>query len=172
VVRAWGGVGSLQIASDLVETTNNATYYGVGEIVDLPDLEQLINGVAQRAEFILSGAAVDSRLIQIANEEAETVRRGRVNIGLVFFDQDWQLALPTKWVWEGYADSLDPEADPRGGQRVRRLRLSVGSAFTGRRRPNPAYYTDLSQQARSSGDLFCERVNLYKQEQNKAWPRV
>jgi hypothetical protein len=172
VVRIWGGVGPLAIAADGVETTDQAEYYGAGELTDIPVLEQLINGVAQRIEFVLSGAAVESRVLQIADDEAQTVRGARVNIGVKFFADDWSTALPVRWLWEGEADTLDPESTASAEGRARALRLSVGSIFTGRRRGTSAFYTDLSQQAKSTGDLFCNRVNLYKQEIAKPWPRA
>ncbi len=172
VIRLWPGVGTVTIDSDTVEDESNAVYYGAGEITGMPAIEQLINGVAQRVEFTLSGPAIDSRVVQLADDESETVRGGRVNIGLTFFDEDWQIALPTRWIWEGLADTLDTagEATPQG--RERSLTLSVGSGFTFRKRPRAAYYTDVSQKERSASDDFCERVNLYRQGQNKPWPRA
>lgn len=171
VLRLWGGVGSLSLSADAVETTSDAIYYGAGELANVPALEQLINGVADRVDFTLSGVG-DNRLPQIADEEAATVRGARVNIGVMFLDQDWSELLPQRWLWEGRADTLDPESQATDAGRVRGLRLSVGSLFTGRRRPNSSFYTDKSQKTRSAGDLFCSRVGLYKQEQGKPWPRV
>jgi len=172
VVRLWAGFGDLTIDTDNIEDDASNIYYGAGELVDLPVFEALLNGDADRVEFVLSGAAVTSEVVNLSDAESELVRRARVNVGLVMFDEDWQIALPVKWIWEGLADSLSPASSGSSGERLNTLRLSVGSALTGRRRPSPAYYTDLSQQARSSGDTFCERVNLYRQEQPKPWPRA
>jgi hypothetical protein len=51
---------------------------------------------------------------------------------------------------------------------MRVIELSVGSLFTGRRRRGLSYLTNRDQQARHSGDKFCQRVSLNGQE--KVWP--
>lgn len=169
VLRVWTGTGPLKIASDGIETTDLAEYYGAGEWMSLPVIDALLSGTAQRAEFTLSGADGDSEIFSLADADADEVRGARLNIGVLLFDADWQPIFSQRWLWEGEADTLDISRPSAGG---RILTLSVGSAFTGRRRAVSAYYSDAEQKARSSDDLFCERVSLMKREQNKPWPRV
>lgn len=172
VIRLWAGFGNLDLPADTVETTNQAVYWGAGTLRGVPALQQLINGDADRVEFTLSGAAVSARVHELADSEAVQVRRARLNIGIVIFDETEQIAVPVKWIWEGVADSLNPACDASSGEEVRTLTLSVGSLLSQRRRPTPNYYTDVSQQARSTGDRFCQFTTQYRQDQPKPWPRA
>src|SRR5690349_6131520 len=87
VAMLWSGYGDLLIPADAVVPEDEIALGG-GELVSLPDLEQLINGVAQRVEFTLSG--VSARAIRFAQEEADTVPGAAVHVGRMDFGPDWQ----------------------------------------------------------------------------------
>lgn len=57
-----------------------------------------------------------------------------------------------------------------GGEVVRRVSLSVGSAFTDRTRPQLGFYTDKDQRRRSPNDAFCSRVASYSVDSTIVWP--
>jgi hypothetical protein len=170
VVRLWAGAGDVAIPADLIEDDDGAVYTGLGELVGLPELNQLINGAAERVEFTMAAAELTSEIADLAASEADLVRGAAVTIGFYVFDQDWQRLSPVDWLWDGTADSLKINRAPDGESAIRSITLSVGSLFTGRRRPALAYWTDPDQRRRSSDDRFCERVKLHNAGWTRTWP--
>lgn len=157
-VRAWLGPGDYAVEADGVDETGG-TYLGIGMVGDVPALRQLVGGLAERVDFTLNGA--DPVAFALADDEAATVRGAKVHVGVVFFDQDWQEVAPVAWLWEGTADMPAVDYDGAGGNPVRRISLSVGSAYTDRTRPSLGFYTDKDQKRRSATDDFCWRVAAY-----------
>lgn len=171
VIRLWGGVGKLTLPADAIEDTENAPYSGAGELLDVPALSQLINGIAERVDFQLSGTVVTGEVAAIASSEADEIQQAVCNVGVFAMDEDFQRLSPVAWLWEGEADSLLVERRAEGGGRiVRTLTLSVGSVMTGRRRPQAAYFTDPDQRSRSPTDAFFDRIRTYEQGTTKVWP--
>lgn len=166
-VQLWSGVGDLEVPADAVQPVKGL-YLGAGELQGMPDLQQLINGAADRVEFTLSG--FDAAALALFDAES-SVRGRRINIGAMPLDDSWQQAAPVLWVWEGEADvpMLSETAD--GDKRTRSITLSAGSAMTGRRRPKSAFFSDADQRRRSPDDAFCQRVGLYISSYPKTWPR-
>ena len=168
-LRVWSGVGDYDVPVDAVEV-EGATYLGVGAVAGLPALSGLINGVAERVEFSLSG--VSARVLSIADDESVDCRNAQVNIGLTFLGEDWQPVGGMGWLWQGFADvATAARTAGEDGTITRRISLSVGSAFTGRRRAPLTYWSNNDQQRRSPTDRFCERTPLYNPGVIKTWPR-
>lgn len=167
VVRAWTGVGDFDIVSDDVDV-EGGRYLGVGLVGDMPGLRQLVGGVAERVEFGLNGA--DERTLRLADDQVDEARGAQVHVGIVFFDEDWQAVAPVAWLWEGTADVPAVERSGSGGQVVRRVTLSVGSAFTDRTRPQLTFMTPGDQRRRSPDDAFCDRVPGYGIDSSIQWP--
>lgn len=169
VCRFWLGVGDCQVGANALDASG-ATYSGLGQLVDLPALQQLINGVADRVSINASGVSADVAFLAAAG--SDTVKNKATAIGMLIFGPDWQqLGIPI-WLWNGFADfvTLDQQADTSGkGGLIRTVGLSIGSLFTIRRRRGLSYLTDQDQQLRHPGDKFCERTALYGQA-NKVWP--
>lgn len=165
--RLWLGVGNCEAGID-AEDGAGATYNGLGEMLNVPAFQQLINGTAERVEFRLSG--VSRRIAEMASSESADVKGVPLLVGLGVFGADWQLLADPTWLKRLTVDYLSVEQ--RGGREgaVRTISLSARSAFTGRRRPGLSYFTDAEQQARSAGDLFCNRVAAYSIDVQKAWP--
>lgn len=169
VFRIWSGAGNLTIPSDAIEQSD-ATYLGAGQLAGIPQLSQLINGVAERVNFTLSG--VDARTMQLADADAVEVQGAQVNLGLQVFDSTWQPVGSVAWIGAYVADVLVTAAQATEGARMfRSVSLSVASAFTGRRNAPINYYTDFDQKRVSATDRFCDRVALYSQGVQKVWPR-
>lgn len=166
-VRAWLGPGDYALPADDVDTTGG-TYLGIGLVGDVPALRQLVGGVAERVEFSLSGA--DAATFALADADAADVRGAQVQVGIIFFDADWQAVAPVAWLWEGVADTPSVDRDGSGGQVTRRVSLSVGSAFTDRTRPQLAFYTPPDQKRRSATDTFCDRVPAYTVDSSIQFP--
>lgn len=167
-IRAWTGIGNFDHPGDDVDLTGGP-YLGLGEMQDIPALQQLVNGVASRIELSLSG--VDDRIVALADSEAAEVRSKVVTLGLQFFDEAWQPLGDTLWIWDGEADVIrtDSNSDPGFG-RTRVVTLSVGSLTTGRRRPRLNHFTRAQQRRRSPDDAFCDLTGLYSGDTELKWP--
>jgi hypothetical protein len=166
VIRAWAGVGELEVPTDTVEDAP-ATYLGVGLLGEVPALRQLIGGVAERLEFALSVPSGD--VFALADDDVEQVRRAPVSVGLIFFGTDWQQS-DVAWLWSGTADSTTVSRQANGLNVTRQIKISAGSAFTDRTRANLSAFTDTDQRSRSSDDSFCSRVDRYTQTATVKWP--
>ena len=150
--RIWSGSGDLWIPADGIET-EDAIYLGGGELLDgLTDLDQLINGTADRIEINVSG--VTAATVKMALEEAAEVKGATVDIGVAEFDDLWQLVTVT-WQARYRADKLGISREA-----TRTITLSMGSDDTGRSRTANAYWTDADQRRRSPDDRFFDRVSM------------
>lgn len=153
--RIWSGVGDLVIPADTVEAAP-ATYLGAGQLLSVPDFQQLINGVAERLEFTVSG--VDEETVRLALEDAPTVKNSAIYIGRIDFDENWQQLGPVEWEVTYRADCLTVESQADNGMRIRTLKLSAGSADTGRSFAPAAFFTDADQRLRSPTDSIFDHV--------------
>lgn len=171
VVRLWLGFGKIEPGVNTLDLTG-ATYHGFGEITNIPEVNQMINGAANRVEFTLSG--VDGDVLAIASgDDAEDVKGKEVAVGLAIMGSSWELLGAIKWFGNYTADYLAVEQAPTDNPDdpiVRTIKLSCGSLMTGRRRPSISYFSNQDQQARYPGDLFCSLVTQYAHGFNKAWP--
>ncbi|WP_257164691.1 hypothetical protein [Bradyrhizobium sp. SRS-191] len=165
VQRLWAGVGLVAISD---ADDGDVTYRGFGELMNVPAVTQLVNGVADRVDFIISG--VSRVAMETAAIESDLVKGATVDLGLGFFDQ--QLAFAGMiWLYQGEADVLTTSLDASSGSTTRSIKLSVGSAMTGRRRSRQTVFSDFDQQSSSPGDRICERIRRYSQGVNIEWPR-
>jgi hypothetical protein len=172
VIRLWlGALRDVSIPADNVEGVEGAVYQSMGYVTEIPTLNQLVNGQAARVEFSLSGVVVTGEVADLASGSAADIRGARVNVGFMAFDANWQQGTPVLWPWEGEADSLTVErrGDPEGAMRT--LKLSVGSALTGRRRAQTRYNTNNDQHLRSADDNFFDQIRRYNSGSTKVWPR-
>lgn len=163
VVRLWAGVGDFELGVDTVET-EGGTYKGVGVLQDIPAVQQLINGLADRLSFTLSG--VTPEVLRLAEEDAAEVRGAQVNLGFVRLDGETLDPVGSiYWLWEGEAD-VAPVS--RQGD-VRTIAISVATIHTDRKRPSVDTYSPVVQRRRSPTDAFCDFVPLYNQGSTKKW---
>ncbi len=165
--RMWGGVGSFAIDADLIDT-QGGVYSGVGELIDLPVLQQLINGLAERIEFTLSGVRAET--LALIGSEAESVRDAPAHVWMRPLGGDLQPLGPPIWVWEGKADVLRVKRSGQLAAATRSVTVSVGSIFTGRRRPGFRNFTGPDQRRRSADDAHCDRAGLYNAGTTRKWP--
>lgn len=168
-IRVWSGIGEFSLDADNIET-EGGEYLGFGELQNLPSLKQLINGKADRVDFVLAGAAVNRDVVRLASEEAASVRNKMLHLGVLVLGADLQPISPVAWLWHGEADTITCQRDGPGDSAVRSITLSAGSLFTRRRRPGISFWTDHDQRERSSDDAFCDRVAVYSAGTTKTWP--
>lgn len=165
-VRAWAGVGDLIIPADDVDA-EGGTYQGVGILGEVPALRHLVGGTAERLDFVLTVPSGD--VFALADEDAAEVLNAPVDVGVIFFDEDWQQTA-VAWLWNGTADVPSVSRSGSGLNVTRSISLSVASAFTDRTRPQLTYFTDADQRRRSATDTFCSRVVLYTVNSTIKWP--
>lgn len=167
IARWWLGVGDVRAGVNAYDEWG-ANYEGLGQLLDVPPLQQLINGVAERIVLRIEG--VSAKTLALASDETQNVKGAALAIGFVLFGGDWrQLGIP-KWLWRGAADFITLSQQSEGGRIIRTIEVSIGSLFTGRRRRAFSYLTDQDQQGRHAGDKFCERTVLYSNSVEKVWP--
>jgi hypothetical protein len=162
----WTGHGDLPLAADDV-LSEPAVALGGGDLVNLPDLEQLINGTAQRVEVTLSG--VSQRTAVLASEEAPQVNGAPAYIGRVQFDEAWQQQGPVVWEWSGEGRGLTVSGDDGEDGRTRSLTLKLGSGDTTRSRAPLAFFTDADQRRDFPTDTVFSHVAAINAGTSRRW---
>jgi hypothetical protein len=153
--RVWSGLGDIIIPSDIVEA-EPALYLGGGELVNLPDIDQVINGVAARVDVTVSG--VSAATLALALEDAPSVRGADVHVGIVYFDSNWQTD-EVEWVAKLGAGPLTVASQTgNDGSRTRSITLTIGSDFLDRCKAPVAFFTDSDQRRRSPTDSIFDHV--------------
>lgn len=151
----WSGIGPLPVPADIV-VPEDAIALGGGELVSVPDFQQLMNGTAERLEFTLSG--VREETVRLALEDAPSVRGARVDVGRVDFDDAWQM-LGIEWeaVFEARSLSVSRPASQEG-QVTRSISLTIVAGSSTRARAPNAFFTDADQRRRSPTDAIFSHV--------------
>lgn len=174
-LRLWMGVNDIPspgwpIGSSAIDS-GGETYTGAGKLINLPEFEALINGIADRVTFSLSG--VDDETAARLDEGAPEVRGAAVYVGLAAMNAAYQPITDIIGLFTGTADywSMQQTVVQGEGQPARTALLSVGAGDTGRTRPVRAAYTQTQQQALYPDDTFCRRVFGYSRGYITKWPR-
>lgn len=168
IIRVWAGqVRTIAIPSGGAEDTDGAAYLSMGLLTDYPQLSAAMNGEMDRFDLFVSGAAITGEIAALAQSNAADIRGATVDFGFILFDEDWQLIDPVFWMGSGTADSLSVQRSPDGT--TRKLALSVGNVFTGRRRPNNVFFTDIDQKRRSPDDNFFSETSKLYSGATKVW---
>lgn len=169
-VRIWLGFGDIKPGVNAYDE-DGAIYKGFGEMRSMPAINQLINGAAERVEFVMSG--VSGAVLDIAQgADADAIQGASADVGIGLMGADWALLGSLHWMARYTADILTPEQQPAmdGDPIVRTVTLSAGTRFTRRRRPGLSYLTTQDQQRRSPGDKSCDYVPEYVHGFTKTWP--
>lgn len=149
-----------------------STYTGAGRLLSVPQLETLINGIAQTVSFSLGG--LDPQAVSLMLDGNAEVLGAPVALGIAPMDARWQPAAPVVPMWSGVADFLAqgmaPLTDPRKN-RTQTLTLTAISGDQARQLGSNLTLTDLAQQTLYPGDTACSRVSRYVQTFITPWPR-
>lgn len=163
----WTGHGDLLLPADVVLATPEIALGG-GHLASLPDLEQLLNGEAQRLEITVSGISEDT--LRFAQEDAPQVPGAPVYIGRIRFDEDWQQAGPVEWEWSGEGRSLAVSGMQGGDNgRSRSLTLRVASGDTTRSRAPFSLFTDADQRRDYPTDGIFSNVGRINAGTSRRW---
>lgn len=162
----WTGHGDLLVPADGLVLDVPEIALGGGGIVGVPDLEQLINGVAQRLEITLSG--VSDEALVYAQEEAAQVPGAPVWIGRISFDEDWQPVGSVEWEWNGEGRALTVDRQD-GDPPQRTVTLRVASGDTTRSRAPMSFFTDADQRRKHPTDSFFSHVGQINAGTSRRW---
>ena len=171
-LHLWWGVSDIPAIVPNLDLAGTI-YTGAGVIADMPDeLEVLINGAAERADWIMNGVLPENAAYIAAN--APSVVGKRVTFGICPMDVRWQMLSDIIVDWEGTADfwaeQQPVQTDPTK-PKLRRLTLATMTGDSSRAVPDYSTWTDPIQKQISTTDRFCERVPRYYQAQVIRWPR-
>ena len=152
----WSGVGNLFIPADATLPVGSIALGG-GELISVPDFQQLIGGTVERLDFTISG--VDEGLIALALEDAPSVRGARVDVGTVRFDENWQLAAVIwEQVFEARSLTINRGQTDDEGKTTRSVTLTIVQGPSTRGRAKLAFFTDADQRRRSPDDAIFSHV--------------
>lgn len=170
-VRLWLGFGDIKPGVNVLDPADGGTYLGFGEIKDVPVYKALLNGAAERVEFTMSG--VDGKVLELAAADADQVIGKAIDVGVMYFGPDWSPLGSVHWLAHYTAGPMRLRKqlieDPTSPD-MHTLALTAGSLFTSRRRPGYSWFTNVDQQGRHPGDLFCNLAADYTNEFSIAWP--
>lgn len=161
----WSGHGPLLLPADDI-VPDPVVIMGAGQLVDIPALEQLINGKAQRLEVTMSG--VSEETVAIAAEEALSIAGSAVNIGRITFDDAWQIDS-VEWEWFGEALGLSVNSQQGDQGRTRSITLTIVAGDPSRRRPALAFFTDADQRYDFPDDAVFSNVASITNGTTRRW---
>ena len=169
-MRLTSIVGKIDLPQDVVESdpvAANRVYVGFG-LTGIPVVQQLINGLADRVDFQLSGVPKESA--QTAELEAGDVKGKAAYLGIVPLGEDWQPTGAVRWLWNGFADVVTvSRTTDTSGAIMRTLGLSVGTLNALRKRAKFEMYSPVSQRAKSPTDAICDLTPRYTAGATKKW---
>lgn len=151
----WTGHTDLLLPADGVLPAP-AIALGGGELINLPELESLINGIAQRVEVVISG--ISDETLRFAQADAQDIPGAAVYIGRVEFDEEWQLVGPVEWEWSGEGQKMTIGSDPTNQGRSRTITLHIAAGETTRARSPLSFFTDADQRRNYPTDVFFSHV--------------
>lgn len=170
-LRLWFGVNDVPIGMQAVDPSNGQTYLGGGRLQGVPELEVLINGIADRVEFSVSGIDPDE-MAKINPEDLE-VRGREIYVGITTLDDYHQPMSEIIPLWDGAASFVRQVMPPVAGTESPSvtLTLSVGGGNTTRARNSASLWSSVHQRALFPTDAFCDGTARLARGVAPAWPR-
>lgn len=165
----WLGINDipLEFINDI--DIDGQVYVGGGLLTDIPELEMLINGQADRAMFELSG--VDPQTAQVI--QPIDVRGCDVHIGITAFNERYQPISQIVPVATGTASYTTEGSAPVIGLELPTVVMGMSVGFGDVTRAQPAYDRWSPQQfeAEHPGDKFCNNTPRYNRGVAPVYPR-
>ena len=150
VARVCSGVNPIILPANPVD--DEPSYYlGGGKLVEVPELEQVINGTAQRVQITVSG--VSAATVALFRDESAGLQGASVHIGVAHQDSAWQI---TEVEWLGELRCDVPAAEY--SRTSRSITISLGSENTDRSKAPVTLWTPADQRRRSPTDQFFDHV--------------
>lgn len=169
-INLFFGIGDINPGVNAVDTVGE-TYNGAGALINVQPFQQVINGGAESATFVLSG--VNQKVIDIAETHANKLLNVECWYGYLLMDQQWQQIGPIHWLWMMLGDYVTTDqraSDGITGPVIRTVSFSMRDQLAARRRARNSYWIDPDQQFYHPGDRICERGILNSMSIAKKWP--
>lgn len=170
-MRLWLGINDIPAGIDSVDPDTNQRYVGGGVLQDIPNLEAVINGVADRADFTLSG--LDPAEVARTDLDAIDVRGKDFYVGITTLDDDHQpmsSIIPLITGRASYQTEHMPPVGPEDPITVTRG-ISVGFGITTRDRQSQALWSSVHHRAAHPDDAFCDGTSRLERGVSPSWPR-
>ena len=150
VARICSGANPIFLPGNSVDE-DPEYYLGGGKLVEIPEIEQVINGTAQRIDITVSGVSAET--VRLFRDEAAGLQGASAHIGVVEQDAAWQLT-DIEWLGE-----LRCDVPGRQYSRASRsITISLGSENTDRSMAPAAFWTAADQRRRSPPDQFFDHI--------------
>jgi hypothetical protein len=152
----WFGVNDIEMELGFLSIAGGVEFLGGGVLQGVPELEVLVNGIADRVEFTLAG--IDPSSYERSDIESYTVRGAEVYVGITCLDDYYQPVAPIQPLWDGRASFVRESMPPVTGSEspTVQLLLSVGSGVTTRARSSASIWSAPHQRALYPTDAFCD----------------
>jgi hypothetical protein len=150
VARICSGANPIRLPGNAVDAEPEY-YLGGGKLVEVPELEQVINGTAQRIDITVSG--VSKATVALFRDESAGLQGAPVHIGVAHQDAAWQI---TEVEWLGELRCDVPAS--QHSRSSRSISISLGSENTDRSKAPLTLWTPADQRRRSPTDQFFDGV--------------
>lgn len=170
-LRLWLGVNDVPIGMESVDPDTGQVYKGGGQLQGVPELEVLINGIADRVEFSVSG--VDPDYLAQRDPDEFDVRGAAIHVGITALDEYYQPVSQIIPLWDGRASYVRQIMPPVTGTQNPSVTvmLSVGGGVTTRARNAQVLWSAAHQRALYPTDAFCDGTARLARGVAPAWPR-
>jgi hypothetical protein len=168
-LHIWFGIGDVPIGFESIDP-GGTVYMGGGQLIGVPSLEVLINGISDAVDFSISG--VDATTGNAMLNSIPAVRGCLVHIGLTTLDDYNQPMSSPIPIWLGTASHLSETRPPvkEDEQVTLSLSLSVVTGENTRSRPSQALWSSAQHKSNHPGDLFCDNTGALSRGLQPVWP--
>lgn len=170
-MRVWLGINDIPAGIESVDPSNQETYLGGGILHEIPNLEAVLNGKADRAEFIISG--IDPNSMAPFDMDEIDVRGKDFHVAITTLDDNYQPMSNLIPLMTGRGSFLTERSDAVTGtdNQTITLGLSVGFGITTRDRNSQVLWSPQHQKAMYPTDQFCDNTARLERGVAPAWPR-
>jgi len=171
-LRICVGVNDIPIGFESIDP-EGAVYLGAGRLANIPDLEVLINGVADRVEFVLSGIDPEEADRLDIEEWSQAIRGAAMHVGFTTLDDYYQPMSKIIPLWTGTGSFIVESMPAVKGHETPTvtLALSASSGKATRSRNTQILWSGAQQRAMHPGDAFCDGTARLARGVAPAWPR-
>lgn len=168
----WLGIADIPAKIDDVDI-DGMIYRGGGRLANVPDLEATVNGIAEYAEFTLSGIAPDQLGPWSAEALHEMVKGRAVHVGVTTLDDYYQPMSSIIPLLKGKAQRVSEYWPPVTGTQNPTITLGLGVGFglTTRDRPAASLWSEPHHRADHPTDAFCDETARLAKGVQPDWPR-
>lgn len=171
--RVWLGVNDIPAGITSVDPSNQEKYLGGGWLREIPSMEILLNGRAERADFILSGIKPGDVAHVDFDDLTPKLRGKKFRVGITTLDPHYQPMSDIIPLITGTVSHPTESSPTVTGQETPSvtLGLSVGFGSTTRDRPSQVLWSTPHHKAKYPTDEFCDQTARLERGSNPSWPR-